>query len=315
LYYLYSRNKNETELRESMLNIGLGEVSAISAALVWACSTVIYKRFSHSLSPFELNVTKGVMACAMMCITLLVLKDNALPNHVNAWLWLIASGIIGIAIGDSAYFAALRNIGPARTLVIESMAPAIAGILNIIILGTFLNTVAWIGIGITTLGVVLAIKPHNALPVLDKQQYTLGVVFAFIAASCQAAGMVMSKAGLENDAISSLWAAMIRLLSGTLTVAMLVAFLKQHSIKKAIKLNGISNKKWLFFAVFFGTFIGLWLQLGAVKYTDPAIAQTILATSPLIVMTLALIKKEVITVSMIFGGCLALLGVAVLLSA
>lgn len=298
-----------------MLNIGLGEIAALSAALVWACSTIIYKRFSHTLSPFELNVSKGVMACAMMCVVLVLLQDSALPSHANAWLWLIASGIVGIAIGDSAYFAALRNIGPARTLVIESLAPAIAGILNIIILGTYLNTVAWFGIAITTVGVILAIKPNRALPKVDKQQYKFGVAFALIAASCQAAGMVMSKAGMGDEATSSLWAAMIRLLSGTFAVAILVAFLKEHSLSKAIRLKGISNKKWLFIAVFFGTFIGLWLQLGAVKNTDPAIAQTILATAPLMVMALAFIKKEAITRNMIIGGLLALFGVGVLLSA
>ncbi|MBQ4844968.1 DMT family transporter [Pseudoalteromonas sp. MMG005] len=298
-----------------MLSVGLGEIAAISAAMVWASSTVIYKRFSHSLSPLELNISKGVMACTMMCISLVLLQDSAIPSEINAWIWLVASGVIGIAVGDSAYFAALRNIGPARTLVIESMAPAITGILNILILGTYLNAMAWTGIIVTTMGVILAIKPRIKLPPLDKKKYKIGVCFALLAAACQAAGMVMSKAGMADEATSSLWAAMIRLFSGTMTVAMLVVFLKDHSINQAVKLSGISNKKWLIVAVFFGTFIGLWLQLGAVKYTDPAIAQTLLATAPLMVMTLALIKKEVITRNMIIGGVFAFFGVAVLLSA
>ncbi|MBQ4862927.1 DMT family transporter [Pseudoalteromonas sp. MMG013] len=298
-----------------MLSVGLGEIAAICAAMVWASSTVIYKRFSHSLSPLELNISKGVMACTMMCLSLMVLQDSAIPSEANAWIWLAASGVIGIAVGDSAYFAALRNIGPARTLVIESMAPAIAGILNILILGTFLNVIAWVGIIVTTMGVTLAIKPRIKLPPLDRKKYKIGVCCALLAAACQAAGMVMSKAGMADEGTSSLWAAMIRLFSGTMAVAMLVVFLKNHSINQAVKLRGISNKKWLFVAVFFGTFIGLWLQLSAVKYTDPAVAQTLLATAPLMVMTLTWIQKEEITRNMIVGGIFALFGVAVLLSA
>ncbi|WP_419148272.1 DMT family transporter [Pseudoalteromonas 'SMAR'] len=293
--------------------IGLGEGAAIAAACVWAFSTVLYKRFSHHLSPFELNVTKGVIAVALMLFAILVTSDTLLPSQLSSWGWLIASGILGIAIGDSAYFAALRNIGPARTLVIESLAPAIAGMLNIVILGVYLSASAWLGIIITTLGVMLAIKPSKSQPVMDKKHYLLGVVFALTAATCQAAGMVLSKGALNHENISSLWAALIRLGSGTLFVAMLVAFLRSQSLYRALTLKQIDAKNWLFAAIFFGTFVGLWLQLIAVNHTDPAIAQTIFATAPLLVMTMAVIKREAITKTMISGGVIALLGVFLLL--
>ena len=224
--------------------IGLGEGAAIAAACVWAFSTVLYKRFSHHLSPFELNVTKGVIAAALMLFAILVTSDTLLPSQLSSWGWLIASGILGIAIGDSAYFAALRNIGPARTLVIESLAPAIAGMLNIVILGVYLSASAWLGIIITTLGVMLAIKPSKSQPVMDKKHYLLGVVFALTAATCQAAGMVLSKGALNHENISSLWAALIRLGSGTLFVAMLVAFLRSQSLYRALTLKQIDAKNW-----------------------------------------------------------------------
>ncbi|MCO7188930.1 MULTISPECIES: DMT family transporter [unclassified Pseudoalteromonas] len=293
--------------------IGIGEGAAISAAFVWAFSTLLYKRFSHHLSPFELNVSKGVIASALMALCLFIAQDTLYPAQSSSWAWLIASGILGIAIGDSAYFAALRNIGPARTLVIESLAPAIAGILNILVLGVYLGPVAWLGIAVTTFGVILAIKPNKAQPLPDKTHYLLGVTFALTAATCQAAGMVLSKGALINEDISSLWAALIRLASGTLFVACLVACLKSHSLNKALTLKQISGKRWLFIAVFFGTFIGLWLQLVSVNNTDPAIAQTIFATAPLMVMTLSLIRKEAVTKAMLCGGAIALFGVFLLL--
>lgn len=293
--------------------IGLGEGAAIAAACVWAFSTVLYKRFSHHLSPFELNVTKGVIAAALMLLAILATADMLLPSQLSSWGWLIASGILGIAIGDSAYFAALRNIGPARTLVIESLAPAIAGMLNIVILGVYLSASAWLGIFITTLGVMLAIKPSKSQPIMDKKHYLLGVIFALSAATCQAAGMVLSKGALNQEAISSLWAALIRLGSGTLFVAMLVAFLRSQSLHRALTLKQIDAKNWLFAAIFFGTFVGLWLQLIAVNHTDPAVAQTIFATAPLMVMTMAMLKREAITKAMVSGGVIALLGVFLLL--
>ncbi|TMP83764.1 EamA family transporter [Pseudoalteromonas phenolica] len=292
--------------------MGIGEIAAISAAIVWASSTIIYKRFSHHLSPLQLNVSKGIIACTLMLLILLIMPSSPFPQLASSWAWLIVSGILGIAIGDSAYFAALRNIGPARTLVIESLAPAIAGVLNIVLLGVWLNSLAWLGIFITTMGVLIAIKPKHPLPSVEQSIYIKGVAFALIAATCQAAGMVMSKGAMNAEQIGSLWAAFIRLFSGTLAVACVVAVLKDQHLKQAITLQGISQKHWLFAAVFFGTFIGLWLQLISVKHTDPAIAQTIFATAPLMVMTIGALRKEPITKNMILGGLIAFSGVALL---
>ncbi|NNG41934.1 EamA family transporter [Pseudoalteromonas sp. NEC-BIFX-2020_002] len=294
--------------------LGLGELLAILAALVWALSTILYKGFSHHLTPMQLNISKGVLASALMLVTLVITQDFAIPTQITSWLWLIAGGVIGIAIGDSAYFAALRNIGPARTLVIESLAPALVGIFNIILLSHYLSAFAWFGIALTSVGVVIAIKPAKGLPSVDNKHYHVGVLCALAAAICQALGMVMSKGALNNEEMSSLWAALIRLASGTLTVALVVAMFKSSDFKQALTLKGISGKHWFFVAVFLGTFLGLWLQLGAVKYTDPAIAQTIFATAPLIVMSIGFFKREPVTNKMLLGGLLALIGVGVLLA-
>lgn len=296
-----------------MLN-GLGELFAILAAIVWAVSTLLYKGFSHHLSPMQLNISKGLLASTLMLGVILLTQDSALPTQLTSWLWLICGGIIGIAVGDSAYFAALRNIGPARTLVIESLAPALVGVFNIVLLNHYLSTFAWIGIILTTLGVMIAIKPSKTLPPVDRKHYRNGVLCALIAAICQALGMVMSKGALNHEQMSSLWAALIRLVAGTITVALIVAVFKSTDFKQAITLKDIKGKHWFFAAVFLGTFLGLWLQLGAVKYTDPAVAQTIFATAPLLVMTIGLIKREPVTNKMLGGGFLALVGVGLLLA-
>ena len=262
----------------------------------------------------QLNVSKGLLAGIMMLAVMLITGDSGWPTHLTPWLWLIGGGIIGIAIGDSAYFGALRSIGPARTLIIESLAPALTGLLNIVLLQHYLSPLAWLGIVITTLGVLLAIWPRAGLEAKASKSYFVGVSLALLAALCQAAGMVMSKGALNSDSISSLWAAFIRLMCGTLSVALLLALLKRSDLYQALRLKGINGKHWLLVAVFFGTFLGLWLQLSAVQYTDPAIAQTIFATAPLIVMSIGFFKKEPVTRRMLIGALLALGGVGVLLA-
>lgn len=289
----------------------LGEIVALLAALSWAFSTYLYKQFSHQLTAFELNVSKGVLSSFLMIGVLLITQDTALPSAPQVWWWLILSGVIGIAIGDSAYFAALKQLGPARTLVIESLAPVFVVLINLSFLSVSLSTQSYLAIVLTTCGVIIALYPTGQLE-MSRKQYALGIGFALTAACCQAIGMILTKQALSYGEYSTWWAALIRLFCGTFVIGMLIAVLRHHSLTSALSLRGVSSKSWLFVAIFFGTFLGVWLQFVAVKFTDPAIAQTLFATSPLIVMSVALCKGERLTKWMLIGGLLAFSGVVLI---
>ncbi|WP_462171170.1 DMT family transporter [Pseudoalteromonas xiamenensis] len=288
-----------------------GELVALIAAFSWAFSSYLYKQFSHQLSAFELNVSKGVLASLLMLGVILVTQDMALPSQPQTWLWLILSGVIGIAVGDSAYFAALKLLGPARTLVVESLAPVFVILINYVFFSVSLSAQSYLAIALTTLGVVIALYPNDRLNTMPTH-YMVGITFALTAAFCQALGMVLTKQAVNYGEYSTWWAALIRLFSGTFVIGMLIAFLRHHSLSNALSLRGVSNKTWLMVAIFFGTFLGVWLQFIAVKFTDPAIAQTLFATSPLIVMSITFCRGNRLTRSMILGGLLAFSGVALI---
>lgn len=307
LAYIISTFNVELHKRRKIMPL-LGEIVALIAAFSWAFSTYLYKQFSHQLSPFELNVSKGVLSSLLMLAIIFILQDTAIPSMPQVWLWLVLSGVVGIALGDSAYFAALKLLGPARTLVVESLAPIFVVIINLVFFSVSLSSQSYLAITLTTIGVVIALYPNGTVD-LQPKHYMSGIGFALTAALCQALGMILTKHAVSYGEYSTWWAALIRLFSGTFVVGMLVAFLRHHSLLNALSLRGVSNKAWLFIAIFFGTFLGVWLQFVAVKFTDPAIAQTLFATSPLIVMTIALCKGERFTRTMVIGGLLAFSGV------
>lgn len=107
-----------------------GEIAAISAALVWAIATWIYGQFSHKFSAMQMNIIKGVVASAMMLMVLPLFPADSISITPKHALILGISGVIGIAIGDSAYFASLKRIGPNNTLLLESLAPPLSGFLR-----------------------------------------------------------------------------------------------------------------------------------------------------------------------------------------
>ncbi len=130
-----------------------GELAALSAAFIWAVAAVIYTGIGQQLSPLMLNLVKGLIAIALLLLTLL-LQDQLFPQvSLSAIVLLGLSGVIGIGFGDTAYFEALNCLGARRTLILESLAPPLAALLAQTFLRENLTTQAWVGIILTIVGV------------------------------------------------------------------------------------------------------------------------------------------------------------------
>ncbi len=115
--------------------IAIGGAAAIIAALLWAIATVIFHTLGEKIHPTELNLVKCTFAVILMILTTLLLRES-LPDA--GWLpyaLLAVSGIVGIGIGDTAYFAALNQLGSRITLLLTVLAPPMAGVLSWLFLG------------------------------------------------------------------------------------------------------------------------------------------------------------------------------------
>jgi drug/metabolite transporter (DMT)-like permease len=68
---------------------------------------------------------------------------------------LALSGVLGIALGDSLYFSALRRLGTRRTLTIDAGGPAVAALGGMVWLAEVPALLQWIGLGLVTLALLL----------------------------------------------------------------------------------------------------------------------------------------------------------------
>lgn len=68
----------------------------------------------------------------------------------------------------------------------------------------------------------------------------------------------------------------------------------------------------LVLAAFGGTYLGIWLQQVALKYTPAGIAQTLGATSPLFVLPVVAALGEVISIRAVLGVAIAIGGIALI---
>lgn len=287
-----------------------GELAALTAAFIWALATIIYAHIGNRAPAMFLNLVKGSMAVVMLTTTILVLGDPTPALTGVQWLWLAGSGVVGISIGDSAYFAAIKRIGPSQTLLVESLAPPLTGAMAFVFLGESLSLAAWAGIILTMTGILWVVTEHRPLgmPVSIS-----GLCFAVLAACCQATGMVMSRQVMATTAVTPLWAALVRLSAASLMLWIFLPLARPTLLlrRESWALMG-QTRNWALFtlAVFLGTFLGIWLQQAALKLTSAAIAQTLISVSPLFALGLARITGQHVSRRSLVGAVVTLSGVA-----
>lgn len=288
-----------------------GELAALAAALLWALASVTYGWIGQQVSPLGLNLSKGIVAVVMLSLTL-IFSGELTPqiSHSNLWL-LMLSGIAGIGLGDTAYFEAMQRLGARRTLLLkEALSPPITACFALIFLAEILSIGAWVGIFLTVLGVIWVISERLA-SLEGPTELLSGISFGLLAALAQAVGAVLSRAALAGTAVSPLWAALLRLSAGV--GVLLLWGLARQQLGRWLK--GMNSKRLLaalVLAAFGGTYLGIWLQQVALKYTPAGIAQTLGATSPLFVLPVVAALGEVISIRAVLGVAIAIGGIALI---
>lgn len=304
-----------------------GELAALCASAVWATASLMFARLGEDISALVLNTLKCVIALLLMLATLYVLDGIVWPTTLSTseTIALAVSGLVGLTIGDTAYFNALNRLGPRRTLLLSALTPPMTALLAIPVLSEPLTWQLGVGMVLTMGGVVWVImerhpgvRPESVRQKVDEEQLEgrlsriekIGIAFGITAALCQATGNVLTKLG--GSEISALEISVVRLVFGIMGLAIVLGamgrLLQTAEPMKSARTFGI-----LFVATFLGTFLGIWLMNAGLRYTHTGIASTLSSTSPIFILPLAyFIEGEDLTTRSILGACIAVVGVAVL---
>ncbi|MBE9048198.1 DMT family transporter [Pleurocapsales cyanobacterium LEGE 10410] len=293
----------------ALFNNYVGEIAALSAALLWAISSVVYSRLGLKIPPLQLNFYKGIVAIAFIIITLYV-QGAAFTNlSMSSIALLFLSGIIGIGLGDTAYFAALNSLGARRTLLMETASPAMGALLALIFIGEQLTYSAWSGISLTIMGIAWVISERN--PVVEIGVSRQGVIWGILAAIAQAVGAVISRFALLQSDITPLESTLIRLVGGTVIVLSLLFLptLKQTQTRWQLSWRSLGI---IAIAAMMSTYFGIWLQQTSLKFAPTGIAQTLLATSPLFILPIVILRGEKVSLRAVLGAIISLGGIALM---
>lgn len=283
----------------------MGIAVALTAAFFWALSARFYGHSAQQWSVVLLNLTKNLVAVVMLGGVMLWLPGSH-NISMSTVVVLMLSGFIGIGIGDTALFAALKRMGEQNTLLLaETLAPLIVIALGWLLLAEQLSLMHYIGIVVVLLATDIAIGWRK-----DKSLDLVGVALTLLAAACQATGALVSRYYLTETELPVLDSALWRLLGGLLFSLLALAWLVQQKRRIRCQPLTINQSVKLLTAILLGTVLGVFMLQWSLDLLAAGLAQTLLATSPLFAIFVALVLGERPTKRQVSALLLGLVGVS-----
>lgn len=293
----------------------MGELAALASAALWAAASLIFASAGARMPAVTMNLLKTGLAFFGLALTSRVIEGHVFASDLapSALGWLAASGVLGLTIGDSLYFASLQLLGTRRALVLWALTPAATAILGALFLSEPITAGFLFGFILTSAGVGIVLSERAGAagaraPIASwRWAPVLGVLAGLGAVLCQAAGSVTAKLG--GGGLSGLELAVLRLAFGTVALAVPGA-LGLRAGRANIDLRGLAQ---VGLATFIGTYLGIWLWMIALQNAFAGVVATLQSTSPVFVLPMARFALgERVGTRAGVGSALAVAGVAVL---
>lgn len=302
---------DENGSNHSSMSALIGGGYAILAAILWAFSSFMLETIAKAIPPKELNVIKGAIATLLLTATSLLLGEDFRNIPWSDIFVLCLSGIIGISLGDTAYYAGLKDIGSRRALLLFALAPPMTALIAWIFLGEELSWTAWLGIFITVGGVGWVVTERTPQDTEERDTKTShrGILMGVLASLGQAVGLVLSRSAMSEGVITPLQSAAVRLSAGVLFTLIWVGASRQGLGRWQNSTDRKNIWKLLGLTAFIGTYICLWLQQLAVKSAPAGITQTLLSTSPIFILPMAAMRGEKLSWRAVLGAVISIFGI------
>jgi drug/metabolite transporter (DMT)-like permease len=286
----------------------VGVMAALGSAASWALGSILFRRLGDHLPPVALTFAKGITSVVLLGVAVAIIGFEAIG--INAWLLLILSGLLGIALGDTLFFLALNNLGAHAVVILFTLGQVLTVILAVFWLGEQPQPLDWAGISLILGGVTIVM--WTRISGEEGRTGLVGAIYGLLSVIAMAVSIIIAKEALATT--GSIQATFIRMAAGTIGIFVFGQAPGQI-------LSGLGTLRQPRFFGFFllsvavVTFGGFWLSLVAVANLDVAIANTLNATEPLFVLPLAaFLLKERITLPVVLGSLVTVGGIVLIVA-
>ena len=205
--------------------------------------------------------------------------------------------------------------GPRRASLTLAATPVGASLLARPVLGERLDPLAETGIAVVIAGLLLSILGHDRgageYRDLPRRRIYLGLAGGLVCAVCTAVGNVLAKLGMPGET-SPLEATLVRGLWAAVGMGIFV-LLRPSAWRDARRLGDPRVWRPLTIAIVIGPFIGMWLAVASLKFTEAGVASVLMNTMPITILLPAwLFHRDKPSPMSLLGVVVALAGGALL---
>ena len=244
---------------------------------------------------------------------------------LGSWqvLALAGSGLFGIALASTTYFAAIYSAGPRVTALLFSLTSPFALLMGYIAFGETINLMQGLGVALILAGILIAIgvrrrRPAAMIPLSDGEpieapapENTLsltGIALGVITAFGQALGSLLARPAMASG-VEPFAAMAVR--SG-LAVIFFWALLALPIGRQATRFRS-SDFALAVISSFFGTALGMALLMGALKNGNVGIVSTLSSMTPIMILPMVWLRSGKMPQPAAWGGAaLAIAGIALM---
>lgn len=289
----------------------IGELAALAAATMWSLTSLCFVVATRRIGSLRVNLLRLPAALAFLSLALLAVRPPFLPLTLPRFGILTASAVIGLALGDLAYFASLRRLGPRLALLLTPLTPVFAVAAGLVLLREVPRPMALAGMAVTLAGIVWVAAERGAGAAVGGREGLEGLLFGVVGAACQGIGLALAKLGMAGE-LSPLAAAWVRM-----AVAVVVTW---GVLAGAGRLGTLALGRaartawpWVIAGAACGPFLGMWLSLVSARHTQVGIASTLMSTMPVLIIPLVMVTERYRpTIRAVLGALVTVIGVAML---
>jgi drug/metabolite transporter (DMT)-like permease len=316
----------------------LGTTTALLSAVLWAFSSPLLEKPVLRYGARAINLYKSLLAAVLFAATMIGFLGVDAPMKAAASLpWFALSGVVGLAIGDTAYFVSLARLGPSVALILYQLSTVFGFALGVAFRGERPTSPTYLGAALVVVGVAYATtgrrrdvraaagagdggESEGEARTLARGR-SIGVVAGLVSAACQAIGLLINQRAWDEAAaagyprtepVNATLAATARM-GATALALLVVVTLAGRARKDTAPLREREGWRLTFVPAMLGTYFGILTMQLAIGNLDLGVASTLLATSPIFVIPAAwLLGRERPTLRKTVGALVATAGVALI---
>lgn len=274
----------------------LAALAALASAALWALGCVLFERVlvreGGRLTAAAANLFKNVLALVVLAGVWVVLGGRTPP--AAALPALLLSGLLGFAVGDTLYFAAIGRAGSHAVAMVGNLAPPFAALLSFLFQGVRLSpgTLGCMGIVLGGIALVLSdsARQSGAGASATGRARAIGWTLGVLACLAQAVAIVVANEGFAGvQVVPGTVVRIVGGVAGAVVIATVADLARGRGEARALlgplrspRLGVSLLVPTLAASVFCLPLYGL-----AVRDARPGVAAVLLATTPLFTLPLS----------------------------